>query len=136
MRNLIGVSVIACTLASGGCQSRETVAGTPEPSVARLVDGEIGVARVAGGIRVTNGTDRGLAYVVRNSGWLGLVALCIDPGSSCVRLSARSSIVVPDTEILGYARDAREAQVTLWHVEPDGAGGHRAVIVKDVAIRL
>jgi len=136
MRRLVAVSLIISVLALGACRSPETVSGAPDPSTIRSLDGEIRVARVGGGIRLTNGTSRGLAYIVRNPAWLGLVALCVDTGPNCIRLASGASVVVPDREVLGHAPGAHEAQVTLWRVEPDPAGGFQAVIVKEVTIRL
>ncbi len=127
---------MAVTVALGACSSSEPPSGTPEASVTQSPEGEVAVARIDGGIRLTNRTDRAVAYIVRNPAWLGLVALCIDTGPNCIRLTPGASVVVPDPEILGHDVGAREAQVTIWHVESDGAGGHRAVIVKEVTLRL
>jgi hypothetical protein len=133
---MLRVFVVAVTIALGACSSNKTPSGTPEASITQSPEGEVAVARVDGGTRLTNGTDRALAYIVRNPAWLGLVALCIDTGPTCVRLAPGASVVVPDAEILGHGPGAREAQVSVWRVETDPAGGYRAVIVKEVTLRL
>ena len=80
-------------------------------------DGTVQASRVRGGIRLANGTGRGVAYAVANRGWLGLIGACESPGPECVRLAPGATVVVPDAELLGRDAALTEVAVYWWHVE-------------------
>jgi hypothetical protein len=129
MTRISSAIVLAIALASSACQR--------DPTEARLGDTAlVSVARVETGIRLTNNTDRPIAYTVSNPMWLGLLALCADPGPDCLRLKAGESVVVPYSEIYGYAADAKQANVAWWHVIPDGQGGYTQEEVFMVTVQL
>jgi hypothetical protein len=117
-------------LASTSCQ-REPA----QPPLDR-VDGGVEAARVAEGIRITNGTDQPIAYAVWARGFLGLFAPCTDTGPECPRLAPGASVVVPVAAIVGIWPGEREALVRWWHVVPDGSGGRRADEVRELAVPL
>ncbi len=124
-------------LALAGCRVEPTDSSFEMERLAATTD-VVQAARVTGGVRITNGTSRGIAYAVRNPNWLGLLATCADPGPGCVRLAAGRSVVVPEREFHGWADvpdGAKALGVLWWHVEPDGAGGHRAGEVHDLPVQ-
>jgi len=129
MTRVSSVMVFALALASSACHR--------DPSAPKLIGAAlVSVARVESGIRLTNNTDRPVAYTVSNPNWLGLLALCADPGPDCLRLKAGESVVVRYSEIYGYAPDAKEANVAWWHVIPDGQGGYTQEEVVLVTVQL
>jgi hypothetical protein len=129
MRRLSSVMGFALALAVSGCHR--------DPTETRLT-GEVlvSVARVESGIRLVNNTDRPVAYTVKNPMWLGLLALCADPGPACLRLAPGASVVVPHSEIHGYASGTAEVEVAWWHVIPDGQGGYTHEEVFLVTVQL
>lgn len=113
--------------------------GAPTAATGRvpLVAGEVRAARVPGGVEIANGTDRGLAYVVHNPSWLGLLATCADPGPSCVRLAAGARVVVPEREIAGWEGQPatlRKISVLWWRVAATPAGGYAAVDIRELPV--
>lgn len=134
MRALALPLLAYAVLASVAC--RRDPAASGDPAANARESGGVTATRVAGGVRLSNGTDRPVAYVVWNRGWLAQFAPCLDPGPGCVRLAAGASVVVPDAEIGGYAPGAPEAIVYWWHVVPDAAGGYRTEEVHEVVVRL
>ena len=126
-------------LASAACGPEPITApedATTTKGAGGIVAGDVAVSRVTGGIKLTNGTERPVAYAVWNRGWLALFAPCADTGPECLRLAPGASVTVPDSEIDGYAPGAREAVVRWWHVLPDGAGRYQAGAVQEVVVAL
>ena len=109
---------------------------TASPPTQAAAVGEVTVGRVAGGVRIANGTDRAVAYAVWNEGWLALFAPCTESGAACPTLAPGASVVVADGEIAGAAPGMTSAIVRWWHVVPDGAGGRRAEDLREVVVRL
>jgi len=133
MRGRIGVAAAAGALLLGACGG-----GPVEVTKLPGASGESGtvhVARVSGGVRLTNDTGRGVAYAVWNRGWLALFGACGEPGPECVRLAPRASVTVPDARIDGWVPGAPEAIVRWWHVEPTG-DGWRAGEIHEVVVPL
>ena len=129
MQRVSSVLVFALALATSGCHR--------DPTEARLTGAAlVSVARVESGIRLTNNTDRPVAYTVKNPMWLGLLALCADPGPACLKLAPGASVVVPHSEIHGYAPGTPTAEVAWWHVIPDGQGGYTHEEVFLVTVQL
>ena len=129
MKRLSSVMVLATAIALGGCHKDPVLATETDTLV-------VSATRVASGIRLTNNTDRGIAYVVSNPMWLGLLGLCADPGPDCVKLAPGASVVIPVSEIHGYSSDATQASVFWWHVVPDGNGGYTQDQVTTVFVQL
>ena len=129
MKRMSSVILFAIALASSACHKdpvSATLSGAPLVSA----------TRVTTGVRLTNNTDRPVAYVVSNPMWLGLLALCADPGPDCVKLAPAASVVIPFSEIYGWASDATQASVFWWHVVPDGHGGYTQDEVATVFVQL
>ena len=131
-RERVAPAAAAAVLLLGAC-GQGPLDGSPLPGVQD--EATVTVSRVAGGVRLVNGTGRGVAYVVSNPEWLGLLALCEDPGPSCVRLAAGAAVVVPHAGIHGWEPGVRQAVVRWWHVEPAGAGW-RAGEIHEVPVAL
>lgn len=129
MKRISSVLLLVSALALSGCDR--------DPVSAKLSkDVLVSAVRVQSGIRITNNTDRGVAYVVSNPQWLGLLGLCNDPGPGCVKLAPGASVVVSLDEIYGYSASATEASVFWWHVVPDGANGYTTADVTTVFVPL
>ena len=129
MKRMTSAVVLAVAIALAGCHKdpvAATISGAPLVSA----------SRVETGIRLTNSTDRAVAYVVSNPMWLGLLGLCADPGPDCVKLAPGASVVIPFSEIYGYSSDATQASVFWWHVVPDGHGGYTQDQVTTVFVQL
>ena len=129
MNRISSVVVVASAIALSGCD-RDPVSSQPSSDVL------VSAVRVQSGIRLTNNTDRGVAYVVSNPQWLGLLAMCADPGPDCVKLAPGASVVVPLDVIYGYSANATEAMVSWWHVVPEGADGYKIENVTTVVVSL
>jgi hypothetical protein len=78
-----------------------------------LVD-SVTATRVTDGVRIANVGDERVGFVVLNPEWLGHFAPCLDPTADCLKLGPNESVVVPLSEILGYAPETREAVVHWW----------------------
>lgn len=91
---------------------RPAVTGTADAIVAQ---------RVPGGVRVTNTSDRTVAFHVRNPNWLGLLALCETPDATCARLRPGAVIMVRNDEIHGYD-SAGPLVFDWWRVDAVGSG--------------
>lgn len=125
MRTLLMI-LLAVTLTSSGC-GLELL--TPASA-------SVAVSRVNEGVRLTNRTDRPVAYAVWNPGWLASFAPCTFTDPRCPRLDPGESVVIPLSEVGGYVPGLREALVRWWHVVPEGAGGYRVEEVHEVTIAL
>ena len=126
MKRLSLMLLIVAVLAGTACR-REPV-GTETALVS--------VVKVDAGIRITNNSTRGVAYDVSNPNWLGLLAICNDPGPACVRLAVGESVVVPLAEIHGYEPGITKVTVHWWHVLPDGPESYKATDPQQVVITL
>jgi len=127
------IVMLSGALLIGGC--RPEPAGPSGPEIGSF-SADVAASRVPGGVRLTNDTDRPIAYAVWNRGWLALFGPCFDTGPDCPRLAPGASITTPDSEIDGWAPGAVEAVVRWWHVVPDGAGGVRAGEVNEIFVTL
>jgi hypothetical protein len=130
---LPAIVLLSGVLMIGGC--RPEPAGPSGPEIGSF-SADVAASRVPGGVRLTNNTDRPIAYAVWNRGWLALFAPCIDTGPECLRLAPGASIMTPDSEIDGWAPGAVEAVVRWWDVVPDDAGGVRAGEVHEIFVKL
>ena len=129
MNRILSALLVASAITLSGCDR--------DPVSSELAgDVLVSAVRVESGIRITNNTDRGIAYVVSNPQWLGLLGLCEDPGPECVKLAPGASVIVPLDEIYGYSATATEASVFWWHVVPDGADGYKTEDVTTVFVSL
>jgi len=115
----------------------------PPADVARdAASGDVTASLGADGVTLVNGTSRGIAYAVWNPKWLGLMAVCEDPGPPCVRLAPGQSVVVPESQFHGWnpppgteqPPEARALEVRWWHVLPNGAGGYDASEVRVIPL--
>lgn len=127
MRTL-AIVVLALSLAAGGCNR-----GSPTDAA---VETQVDVRRVEDGVRLTNRTDRPVAYAVWNAGWLALFAPCTDTGPACPRLAPGASVVVSASEIGGSTATMDAVLVRWWHLVPDGAGGSRADTIQETRIEF
>ena len=125
-------SVAAAALLAGGCAGD---AATFDGPMTVQEDGRVQASRVGGGIRLVNGTARGVAYAVANRGWLGLIGPCASPGPDCVRLAPGATVVVPDAEIMGRDAAMTEVVVYWWHVERP-LDEWLAGVVRDVVVPM
>lgn len=108
-----------------------------EPVATALTDtAGVSATRVEGGIRVTNHSERGVAYSIANPNWLGLLAICNDPEPACVRLAAGASVLVPLSEIHGYGSGVTTVTLYWWHVIPDGSGQYKATDPEQVTVTM
>ena len=125
--------LLSGVLISGACRQEPPAPAGPDMS---SFSADVAASRVPGGVRLTNDTNRPVAYAVWNRGWLALFGPCVDSGPDCPRLAPGASITTPDSEIDGWAPGAMEAVVRWWHVVPDGAGGVRAGEVHEIFVQL
>ena len=124
-----GKGVIAA-LVVAGCGHEPTGADV-------ALTGRVEVTRVAGGLEIANGTDHGIAYTAYNPNWLGLLALCADPGPRCVRVGSRARTFVPESEFQGWADQPaamRRLNVIWWRVVPSPADGYATADVHEVPV--
>ena len=84
MRTLKGATIVAllALVACGG----DHPASTEPPVSTSIIAGSVTATRVAGGVAISNGTERAIGYAVWNPNWLGLFAPCSDPSPTCLRL--------------------------------------------------
>jgi hypothetical protein len=129
MRTLVAVFAFSLATGCGGDSTEPIGPFNSRPAYVQA-------GRVAGGVQVTNTSNRPVAYAVWNHGWLALFAPCTSTSSDCPRLAPGESITVPVEEIAGWAPGATEAVVRWWHVLPDGAGGLRAGDVRMIIVGL
>jgi hypothetical protein len=125
MRALTAVGLAVVLSTAGACSSTKSMP-TENAAPAAIVAGRVTASRVAGGIAIANGTERGIGYAVTNLGWLGLIATCSDPSPSCVRLAPGSVITVPLNEVYGGSEQMTDAVVYWWQVLPRASGGYEA----------
>lgn len=132
MRALTAVLLALC-IPVAGCERTPpaVTATTGSPSTAAVT-----AEPVADGVRITNGTATGVAFVVVDPTWLGLLVQCDTPGPDCIRLPAGGSIVVPRAEMHGVTSATTDVEVRTWRVVPDASGGHRVEQVSTVVVRL
>jgi len=132
IRALMTLGLAGFTLHCGG----ETVRPADNPLVQSIAE-DIEVVRVAGGIRLSNGGAEALAFVAWNPEWLGQIAMCIDRTTGCLRLGAHASVLVPESELLGFDPAAPEVIVRVWRVVQGGTGGQgRAEVIGEVTVPL
>ena len=139
MRRSTTFLLVALLSVAAAC-SRSPAAAPAE--VARdTAPGEVEATLGADGVTLVNGTSRGIAYAVWNPNWLGLMAVCDDPGPSCVRLAPGQSVVVPESQFAGWGPSpgsdqpgARALEVRWWHVVPNGAGDYAASEVRVIPL--
>lgn len=101
-----------------------TVAACPDgpTSVAKAA---VRVTREDSAIRIENMTDAPRAYfvvdpeILASANW----ALCNTPDSSCLRLPAHGTKVVPFTDISGYGTSTKTIAVWTWRVVPSATPG-------------
>lgn len=124
------ITLLAAAVFVAAACRRES-AGPEATTSAQIVASQVGA-----GVRVTNLTDRPVAYAVWNRGWLALFGPCTDAGPSCPRLAPGASVTVPYSEIAGYDASATEASVRWWHVLPGPGGGLHAGEVHEVIVPL
>ncbi len=127
MTRSVFVLTLALVVATAGCRRNP---------VATEASSGVSAARVPGGIRLTNHTSRGAAYAISNPNWLGLLALCNDPGAACLGLASGQSVVVPLSEIHGYTSETTAVTIYWWHVSPDGNGQYKADDPTEIVLTL
>jgi hypothetical protein len=140
MRRSTPLLLVGLLWAAAAC-SRSPVAA-PADAARDATSGDVEATLAADGVTLVNGTNRGIAYAVWNPKWLGLMAVCDDPGPSCVRLAPGQSVVVPESQFSGWnpspgvelQPEARALEVRWWHVLPDGAGGYAASEVRVIPL--
>ena len=135
VRRALHLALLATVATTAACTGEKAIATNPDANKG-IVAGSVTATRVAGGIELYNGTERGIAYVAVNPNWLGTYALCADPGPSCVRLAPGARTVVPESEWMGWAGQPAGQQklsVHWWHViaEP---GGYRAGAAEEIKV--
>jgi hypothetical protein len=129
----LGTLVVLGALAlSTACSS------APTADASRVVSADgLTATLVPGGVQLANDTDHGVAFVVHNPNWLGLLALCADPGPNCVRLAAGGRMTVPQSQFAGWDEQPaadRKLSVLWWRVVPAANGGYAAVDVRELAL--
>lgn len=124
---MIALALLTLTLTPAAC--RRDLATTAEVAAS-----QVQVRRMDDGIRLTNRSERPIAFAVWNTGWLAAFAPCTDTGPECPRLAPGASVVIPRSQIGGSTPDMQEVIVRWWHVVPDGAGGYRAEAVYEVRV--
>jgi len=121
------MGIVAC-----GGESATTESAAP----ASIIAGSVTAKRVDGGVSISNGTERAVAYAVANPNWLGQLATCADPSPSCLRLQPGGLVTVSLGEIAGWDAQATEAVVYWWQVLPTSGGGYQATQVQRVQLSL
>lgn len=129
MRTRLWISILAGVPLLPACRSDTAV-------LVQVPNDAISVQRVAGGLRVTNGSTQVVAYAAWNRDFIGLFAPCVDTGPSCPRLTAGSSVVVADSQVTGAAQGMRTVFVRWWRVVPDGSGAMKAVELHEITVEL
>lgn len=128
-------AIILALLTVAACGAGDTTS-IDHAAPAGIVAGRVTAARVSGGVSVTNGTERGVAYSVWNPNFLGLLGTCSDPAPSCVRLAPGAQVVVPIDSIVGWNAQTTEIIVYWWHVLPASTGGYEAGQVGRVTLSM
>lgn len=131
-RKLVALGALIAGVACSG----DRLTSTATPTSASIVAGTVTATRVAGGVSISNGTERAIGYAVWNPNWLGLFAPCSDPGPACLRLKPGSLVTVPLDEIAGWDAQTTDAVVYWWQVLPTSSGGFQASEVGRVPLSL
>ncbi len=122
--------LLALLSASVSCTSQSAgIAGVP---------GHLTITDEPSGLRLENHTDEPIAFTAFDRGYAARIqfAPCLDTSPSCLRLPARTSIVVPYNDIGGYSPHTREVILYWWHLVPDPAGGYRADEIRATVVVL
>jgi hypothetical protein len=107
------------------CRHEEPVVQDFGPG--RVLSQGVSAERVAGGIRVSNGTTAAIPYVVWDEGFLGLLGPCDREGKVCPLLEAGKSVTVNEGAP-GFS-GAGNAVVYWWSLDSDPASAPNKVVV-------
>ena len=99
--------------ALSACTSEKPTVSDVDTRQSELSLTQVTATRVAEGVRVTNGTGVEIRFLVKNAGWLGLLAGCHNEPSSCTALAAGQSVVVKSADI--YGNDAGTTTLEVWY---------------------
>lgn len=129
MTRFTRTSLTSAVVLFAACHSETTA-----PTGALVQLGEARIERLAGATRLTNDGAAGLAYALWNPQFLGLMAVCAETTSDCLRLAPNTSVVVPDSEIVGSGEsDTGPYSVRIWGVVLNG-GQPTATEVRSITI--
>ena len=132
MRELV-MAVLALSLSAAACRIEHVAPGEESN---QQVAGSVAAEIVGDAVRVTNGTDRPVAYAVWPRWYLGLFSPCADPAPSCVNLAAGASATIPIAAVEGVVPETDAVTVRWWRVEPDEGGVYRAGPVTEIDLEL
>ena len=99
------------------------------------------VAREGNAIRITNLTTEARGFMANDPNWLALVdlsltAVCATTDAACLRLPAKTTILVPLASVGGYSASTTSIQVMTWRVLANGSGGLQAVADETITLKL
>lgn len=105
-----------------------TFAACGDAPTASVVSDVVRVTRGDAGMRIENLTDTPRAYAAYDAEFLeqtgySLLAPCNTPDSTCLRLPARSSVLVAYNDVSGYGAGTRSIAVCTWRVLPSSTPG-------------
>jgi hypothetical protein len=118
------VSLVASVLLLAACSTNEQT--TQSLGAAQIISQGVTAERVAGGVRVSNGTASAISYVVWDEGFLGLVGPCDREGKVYPLLEAGKSVTVSEGAA-GFS-GMGNAVVYWWALDSDPASQPNKVI--------
>jgi hypothetical protein len=118
-------SLVAGALLLAACSRNEQT--TQSLGAAQVVAQGVTAERVAGGVRVSNGTSAAIPYVVWDEGFLGLLGPCDREGRVCPLLGAGKSVTVSNGAP-GFT-GAGNAVVYWWTLDSDPASVPNKLVV-------
>lgn len=131
MKRFPSIILIASLVLGSACASDVT---EPERAIVQL--GDVRIERTSGATRLTNQGTVGLAYALWNPQFLGLMAVCAEVNSTCLRLAPGASIDVPDSEIVGSSETSTDPYtVRIWSVYTNESGATVAGDVLSINVR-
>lgn len=99
-----------------------------------FADPALQVEREHQAVRLRNISSAAIHYFIVECNTTALIswAPCVLP--SCPAVPARAAVTIPDSAVLGYSPDARQAIVYWWRAISDENGGRRPGPVRRVLI--
>lgn len=106
-----------------------------------VANGVVKVTLEESGLRIENLSDVPRAYAAYDEGFLALadfalIALCSTPDAACLRLPAKSSVLVPFSEVGGYGSGTTTIVVWTWRVVATGAGQYNPAMDDAISLKL
>ena len=124
---LYRIAIASAVLALGACgrEAPQPVSGLDSKAELSTVTAE----RVAGGVRITNGSGAAIKYLVVNPMWLGLLGSCAAEQAQCPQVGSGAAVTVTDDRIYGFSADARQLVVRYWVSGVTNADGTEITVV-------